>query len=143
MIPHHQEAVDSSKEVIKRTSRKELADFADNIVRVQQAEIVQMKQWLSSWYPGRSDKAGYQPMMRSTSRMSADKADQAYLEDMIMHHQMAVIMAETLLSENLTERPELEDLARGIITSQNSEITQMETWIKEWFGAAAPPPMKH
>jgi uncharacterized protein (DUF305 family) len=131
MIPHHQEAVDSSLVVVKRTSREVLAEFADNIVRVQEAEIAQMRQWLSSWYPDRNETADYQPMMKSTSRLTSDQADERYLKDMIKHHQMAVVMAESVLSGDLSERPEVLDFARGIVNTQNSEIRQMEIWLDE------------
>jgi len=93
-----------------------------------------MRTWLTDWYPGKSTKAAYKPMMRPTAGLSSDRADQAFLEDMIMHHRMAVMMADSLVRGRLTTRPELLELADDIIRTQNSEIELMETWLQEWYG---------
>ena len=134
MIPHHQEAVDTSRETAARTSRPELREFALTIVRDQTEEIRMMRQWLASWYPGRPTDASYRPMMRPVEGLSADRADRAFLEDMIMHHRMAVTMAAQIRSARLSKRPELLKLADDIIRSQNGEIEQMEKWLSDWYG---------
>ena len=134
MIPHHQEAVDTSRETAARTSRPELREFALTIARDQTEEIRMMKEWLASWYPGRPTDASYRPMMRPVEGLSADRADRAFLEDMIMHHRMAVMMAVQIRSGRLSERPELLKLADDIIRSQNGEIEQMEKWLRDWYG---------
>lgn len=62
---------------------------------------------------------------------SGDELDEAFLEGMIIHHEGAIEMAETLLEE--TERPELIQLGNDIITAQTDEIDMMEEWLTEWF----------
>jgi uncharacterized protein (DUF305 family) len=143
MIPHHQEAVDSSMLASARTQRPELKVFVDTIVSDQAREIALMGGWLQAWYPGKSTEAAYSPMMRPVEGLSADRADRAYLEDMIMHHRMAVMMADGLLKARFTVRPELADFARGIIAAQNAEIEQMETWLRDWYGASGSSHMMH
>ena len=143
MIPHHQEAVDSARETAARTPRPELRAFTQEIIQAQSAEIVAMRSWLADWYPGKSDKAAYQPMMRPTAGLSPDRADQAFLEDMIMHHRMAVMMADRIAKGSLTERPELLKLADDIIRTQNTEIERMETWLFEWYGIKGSGRMQH
>ena len=137
MIPHHQEAVESSLEVAGRTERPELRDFVSGIATVQAAEIETMESWLAQWYPRRSGQADYRPMMRPVAGLSNDRADRSFLEDMIMHHRMAVMMAQGLLAGDYSERPEVIAFARQVIRDQNSEIEQMETWLEEWFGVSA------
>jgi uncharacterized protein (DUF305 family) len=134
MIPHHQEAVDSAGETAARTARPELRAFAQEMMSAQSEEIVAMQTWLADWYPGKRDKAAYRPMMRPTAGLSPDRADRAFLEDMIMHHRMAVMMADQIVKGRLTERPELLKLADDIIRTQNAEIERMETWLLEWYG---------
>jgi len=134
MIPHHQEAVDTAGQTATRTTRPELRDFAGKIVQVQSEEIRMMKAWLAEWYPGRAADSVYRPMMRPSAGLSAERADQAFLEDMIMHHRMAVMMANQVLAGNVTNRPEVRKLGEGIIQSQNREIEQMEKWLTEWYG---------
>lgn len=137
MIPHHQEAVDTSRAVTARTVRPELREFADKIARDQEREIEMMRGWLAEWYPGKSTKAGYRPMMRPTAGLSPDRADRAWLEDMIMHHRMAVMMADSVLRGGFSSRPETMELARTIVEAQNREIEVMEKWLAEWYGVTA------
>jgi uncharacterized protein (DUF305 family) len=62
--------------------------------------------------------------------------DLAFLDDMTTHHEGAIAMAEELLAE--TSRPELLELASGIIEAQKSEVEQMVRWRSEWYPDAAP-----
>ncbi len=62
---------------------------------------------------------------------TGDDFDKAFLEEMIVHHEGAVDMAEMVLSNS--KRPELIELANGIISAQTSEISTMKTWLEEWF----------
>jgi uncharacterized protein (DUF305 family) len=57
--------------------------------------------------------------------------DRHFIEQMIPHHQMAVMMASLMLRG--TERVEIKKLAQDIITSQNSEITQMREWYRQLY----------
>ncbi len=58
--------------------------------------------------------------------------DETFLENMIVHHESAVAMAKLMVGK--TERPELEQLAQEIITSQSKEIDMMKGWLNEWYG---------
>ena len=143
MIPHHQEAVDTALETAERTTRPELRTFARNVVRDQSGEIEMMRTWLAEWYPGKPTDADYRPMMSPTAGLSADRADRAFIEDMIMHHRMAVMMANQVITGRLSDRPEVLSLAEGIIRTQNGEIEQMEKWLSEWYGVENGNHMKH
>jgi uncharacterized protein (DUF305 family) len=50
---------------------------------------------------------------------------------MIPHHEGAVVMAKDLLQKS--KRPELQKLAKAIITSQQTEIDQMKKWRQTWY----------
>ena len=65
-----------------------------------------------------------------TNLEKASDFDKEFLEEMIPHHQMAVMMATML--KNGTEKPEMKKLADEIIAAQNSEINQMRGWLKNW-----------
>jgi len=52
MIPHHQEAVAMSREILKLTKRPELKQLARNITRNQEREIAQMESWKRLWGAG-------------------------------------------------------------------------------------------
>lgn len=133
MIPHHQEAVDSSKEIKSITGRSELQEFAREIIEVQKKEIQELEEWIQLWYPDRDAHARYEPMMRDIAGLSVEEAERIFLEDMIAHHEMAVMMARDLLENDLAEHAEVENMARSIIEQQDKEIEIMQEWLKEWF----------
>jgi uncharacterized protein (DUF305 family) len=56
--------------------------------------------------------------------------DQAFLAEMIIHHQGAVDMAKQVLATS--KRPELIKLANEIIAAQTTEIDMMKKWQTEW-----------
>jgi uncharacterized protein (DUF305 family) len=60
--------------------------------------------------------------------------DQRFLNQMIMHHQGAVMSAQMMIADSA--RPELRDLAQRIITGQQREIDQMRQWHQDWYGTA-------
>ena len=49
MIPHHEGAVLMAKALAKNSTRPEMKTLAQAIIKSQQAEIDQMKQWRSAW----------------------------------------------------------------------------------------------
>ncbi|KND47093.1 MAG: hypothetical protein AB199_01535 [Parcubacteria bacterium C7867-004] len=71
-------------------------------------------------------------MMQALDGKTGDAFDQAFLKEMIVHHQGAVAMAEAALKN--AKHQEIKDLAQGIISAQNSEIQKMGEWQKSWYG---------
>lgn len=65
--------------------------------------------------------------------------DQRFLDEMIMHHQGAVMSARMMIADS--PRPELRDLAQRIITGQQRQIDQMRAWRQQWYPNAGPIPM--
>lgn len=70
-------------------------------------------------------------MMAGLQGKTGDEFDKAFLSEMIMHHEGAVVMAEAVLKTS--KRPELIKLATDIISAQTKEIEMMKSWQKEWF----------
>jgi len=126
MIPHHQEAVDTAKEVIARGgSTPEIKKLAEDIVVAQEKEITMMKSWYQSWY-GEAYEAkadAYTPMMRDLSKLSGAALDKVFLEDMIMHHMGAIMMAQSV--QSYIEHTEMAVLTGDIIRTQSFEIELM------------------
>lgn len=88
MIPHHQEAVDTSSALLIKTQNPQLKTILENIIKGQTKEITMMKGRLSDYHAGSDYKATYMPMMRDTSTISAiTTLEKMYMEDMIIHHQ--------------------------------------------------------
>ncbi len=70
-------------------------------------------------------------MMAGLNGKTGDEFDKAFLSEMIVHHQGAVVMAQAVLKNS--KRPELIKLANDIITAQTGEITMMKNWQNSWF----------
>ena len=139
MIPHHQEAIDSARALLEVTERPELRALAEAIIASQTAEIEAMEGWLDAWHPDADRDIAYTPMMRDLGPDApAEEVERAFLEDMIMHHMMAVRDARMLLTRGLAEHDEVAELARSIVSEQMAEIDQMRAWMADWFGATAP-----
>jgi len=130
MIPHHQEAVDTAKEVITRGgTTPEIKTLVENIVVAQEREIASMKQWYEAWYgTPYQDKGTYQPMMRELASLSGAELDKAFLTDMIMHHMGAIMMARSVQSS--IEHDEMAELTQAIVVTQSAEITQMRSLLQ-------------
>jgi len=148
MTPHHQGAVEMATEAQQKSRRPEIQKLAANMIKSQDQELAQMKQWRQAWYP----KAGQEPIAYNAQRghampMSQDQRqsmmmhmalgaadanfDLRFLNAMLPHHAGAVTMAEDAL--NKSKRLEMQKLAKEIITSQNVEISQMKQWRKAWY----------
>lgn len=79
------------------------------------------------------------PMVgQDLSTLSGDAFDQAFLRQMIMHHAMAVMMAEPVVQGAV--HPELAGVATAIITAQTNEIAEMRGWLQDWYGIDVPDP---
>lgn len=130
MIPHHQEAVDTAKEVITRGgSTPEIKQLVENIVVAQEKEIAEMKQWYEDWYGEPYANTGeYEPMMRELANLSGSDLDRVFLQDMIMHHMGAIMMAQSV--QSYVEHDEIATLTQAIVTTQSAEIAEMRQMLR-------------
>lgn len=72
------------------------------------------------------------PGSGSSTMDSAALDEQAFLEQMVPHHESAIEMATVALEK--ADRPEVRGLAQQIIAAQESEIADMKAWHRQWFG---------
>ena len=83
----------------------------------------------------RNDNMSMSDMMSSMNAelkgKTGDAFDQAFLAEMIVHHEGAVEMANLALTN--AKNQEIKPLAKAIISAQNSEISQMKGWQKSWY----------
>lgn len=70
-------------------------------------------------------------MNASLRGKTGDDLDKAFIDEMIIHHEGAVEMAEILLAGS--KRPELIKLGNDIVAAQTNEIEMMKQWRAEWF----------
>ena len=74
---------------------------------------------------------GTDPMTESLKPLSGKDFEIKFLQEMIVHHQSAIDMAQLVPSH--TKRPELNTLANNIIQAQTREIDEMKQWLKQWY----------
>ena len=146
MIPHHEGAIEMAKLAQERSKRSEILTLAKAIIQSQSKEITQMQTWYKNWYGtevpvnstvgmgmGRGMMHGGMMGGQTSdieSLKNAANFDEAFLQEMIPHHQMAVMMAQMLLSGS--NRPEMKQLGQDIINAQEAEIEQMRSWLTKW-----------
>jgi uncharacterized protein (DUF305 family) len=142
MIAHHEGAIDMANMVPAQAKHAELKALAQEIIKAQDKEIIDMTNWQQQWgYPASS---GEQMTDHSAMGMESDMAamtdqlkgltgddfDKKFLELMIEHHQDAIDMARP--GEVNAQHQEVKNLAKAIFNTQTQEISQMQTWQKDW-----------
>lgn len=144
MIPHHEGAIAMANLALEKAKRPEIKALAQAIVGAQESENQQMKSWYKDWF-GKNVPKGSAMMggMMSqggmhmggsedlTALQNATDFDKVFIEQMIPHHQMAIMMARML--ESGSEKPEMQQLAKNIISSQTKEIQDMQSWYSTWY----------
>jgi uncharacterized protein (DUF305 family) len=71
-----------------------------------------------------------------TGSQAVGDIDRHFVEQMIPHHEDAVLMAELALTK--AEHRELRQLAENIKRDQSREIDQMRSWYRSWYGVDLP-----
>ena len=148
MIPHHQQALEMTALVGDRADDPDLRTIAERIEVSQVAEIEQLEGWLtargesvSGMHAGHGDGEHGMPGMLTPQEMtrleraSGRRFDQLFLLGMIRHHEGAVLMVESLLTEGEGgQESEVFQLAGHIGSDQQVEIAAMKRKLAELAG---------
>lgn len=78
------------------------------------------------------NQAMLQMMKTNESQALTGEQDRDFMRMMIAHHQAAVDMARAQLAYG--KHPQLQALARNIISAQEKEIQEMRGWLHQWYG---------
>ncbi|SDK69033.1 Uncharacterized conserved protein, DUF305 family [Cryobacterium psychrotolerans] len=133
MIPHHEQAVEMSEDVLGKDGvDQRVVDLATQIKAAQDPEIKQMKSWLTAWGADEDMSGmdhGSTGMMSDDDMMalrdaSGSEANKVFLEQMTLHHEGAIAMAQTELDAG--ENADAKAMAQAIVTSQSAEIQYMK-----------------
>lgn len=160
MIKHHQIACDMSESLITTTQNQRLMSLAHDIIWSQKAEIVNLRSIQTNYqYYSKNinDKRGTlsnvstslkhnnsetygnpkipitKEQEQSMERMMKNikYTDEEFLEDMIEHHKIAVIMSRHVI-DNKSNNPLLIYICRCIIWQQTLEIAQMKGLLNDY-----------
>lgn len=145
MIPHHEGAIEMSDMLLAKSGvDPDVVELAEQIKAAQGPEIEQMEQWLDDWgMPAMGDSmdgmdhggmGGIDGMagmteedMQALEQASGSEAGDLFLEQMIVHHEGAIDMADDVLDDG--EHPGVRELAENIIASQAAEIELMRSML--------------
>lgn len=156
MIIHHEQATELVELIEGRSTREDLALFAERILISQADEIDLMKRWLEDrdeavpegpedlknlhshhgHNPDDPDVA-LMPGMLSENEMktireaSGPEFDKLWIEGMTKHHQGAIQMVEDLFAADGGQEPEIFRFANHVISDQNIEISRMNIMLAD------------
>jgi uncharacterized protein (DUF305 family) len=144
MIPHHAQAIEMADLALTNTKNPDVLALANTIKAAQSPEIEKLSGWLGDWgqtIPSTAsgsmdhDMTGMGGMMMDGMMSQADmdrletstgtEFDRLWLELMIQHHEGAVKMSKSEVAGG--KNPDAVALAQAIISSQQAEITTMES----------------
>lgn len=139
MIPHHEGAIDMAQIALERSKRPEIISLANGIIEAQTREIEDMTGWYEDWFGSTPPSGGMGGMhmdgmsgdLQDLQAVSDAEFDRMFINQMIPHHEMAIMMASMLAAT--TERNEMKQLADNITTSQAHEIDMMRSWRDAWY----------
>ena len=136
MIPHHEQAIEMADIALDPTvgAGDAVKGLASRIKAAQDPEIEAMTALLTAWgkpttMPADMDHSEMMGGMLTLEQLEelgglrGSEFDSRWIEAMIAHHEGALAMAEDLLDKGVN--PELLELARGVISSQQAEIDEM------------------
>ncbi|MFJ6310602.1 DUF305 domain-containing protein [Pseudarthrobacter oxydans] len=133
MIPHHAQAVEMSDMMLKKQGMDaRITALATKIKAAQAPEIEQMTGWLRTWNEPAQMASGHgmgdgmmgEDDLNKLNTAPGAEAAKLFLTGMIAHHQGAVAMAQTEISQG--KNPDAIRLSKAIVTSQTAEIKEMQ-----------------
>jgi uncharacterized protein (DUF305 family) len=127
MIPHHQQAIELSDLALKISKNPEVLQLAKEIKAAQAPEIEEMKLWGdvdTNMHSGHVMSGMLsEDELAALRKATGVEFDRAFLTGMIMHHQGAIEMAQSIIN---SRNHEVSSLARAIISTQKAEIERMK-----------------
>ena len=158
MIPHHDGAIAMADLALTRARKPEIKALTRSIKASQTQENAQMRTWYRQWFGGdvpswttagamgmggmgmgmggAMGMGGGMGMGTSLAALkNAADFDRAFIEQMIPHHRMGVMMAS--MAQTNSQHPELRELQQAMVKAQSREIEQMAQWYRQWYGASS------
>ncbi|MCP9800108.1 DUF305 domain-containing protein [Synechococcus sp. RedBA-s] len=149
MIPHHDGAIAMADLALTRAKRPEIKALARSIKDSQTQENAQMRAWYRQWFGGDVPSwttggamgmggmgmgmGGGMGMGTSLAALkNAADFDRAFIEQMIPHHRMGVMMAS--MAQTNSQHPQLRAMQQAMVKAQSREIEQMTQWYRDWYG---------
>lgn len=132
MIPHHMAAVAMSKAVLPLTKDDQVKQWANTIIKSQEAEINTMNALLKPL--GGANPSLMALMQKGMSGMAtmvkkSKNPDMNFVQAMIPHHSSAIDTAKMALEKS--NNPQILKLSKDIVVAQAGEMYDFKTWLSK------------
>ncbi|GGC56996.1 DUF305 domain-containing protein [Hoyosella rhizosphaerae] len=134
MIVHHEQAIEMSDIILGKDNIDErVTALAEDIKAAQEPEIELLSEWLAQWgaednHAAHADDDMHGMMsdedLEELRAAEGTEAARLFLEQMIIHHEGALAMSDTLLA--FGSNPDAHELAEEILYAQETEIDYMK-----------------
>jgi uncharacterized protein (DUF305 family) len=142
LVPHHEGALMMAEVIAEKAVHDELRAEAETIIEAQTAEIDLLTTYLSDTYDQEvePDPAFVMSpdMMAELESATPEMAEKMFLLMMREHHQSAIVIGEMALETGVADV--LTEQANEMIASQREEQARFGTYLRDWYGIAAPEP---
>lgn len=131
VIPHHQDAVNSSHALLQNTTDPELKTFLNNVITNQSKEIALLKDYHKTWFGKEyKDNGNYQAMVKMEGK-SGQESEKQYIQGLLGHHSGIINVAKKVVSSDIgyTYKPETIALSRQIIKDQEADNIILQNWL--------------
>ena len=160
MIPHHESIMALAEVAVDELRDPRLVEIAQAIRDTQGPEVEELQRLRAAWYgsaeprpmddqmmavmmemmPGMGSADEMMAQMSAEAQVQAFCAaadqDQAFIDLVIPHHQMAIDASRVALEQAV--HPELKEIAEDIIDAQQAEIDQLEAIRADLTGEVTP-----
>ncbi len=135
MVPHHQAAIEMSRNLLQYTTFIPLQDIACNIIAEQTKGIENMQEIQCNCgmrkncsqdlclYQRRIDQISQHMFHEMSCAPDKNQLNENFIREMVPHHIGAIEMSQTILQYDIC--PQLKPILDDIITSQQKSICQM------------------
>ena len=133
MKPHHEQAVEMADMILAKDGiSTDVTALATQIKEAQGPEIAQLEEWITAWGADDSMSGMDHSMdgmmsdddMSSLESATGAEAEKLFLEQMMMHHEGAVEMAQTEVDKG--QNADAIEMAEMIVQTQTEEIATMQ-----------------
>jgi uncharacterized protein (DUF305 family) len=127
MVPHHQLGIEMIDSAVLRSDDVRLRKLVFQMQSYHEHELHQLSSLLQQWeispaetFPGSIDPS----RLAAIDQLSGPAYDIAWLNAMIEHHEGAVAIGK--MQMKLGQIPDLIDVAKKVVTTQQAEIIEMQ-----------------
>lgn len=128
MISHHRGAMLLAEQLSTNTTRPEMKGLAQNILKDEPVAIAELYAWKKAWY---GDTRSVRDPIVAKLGPSDDAFDLRFLNAMIAHHEMGVVMTEE--TKQKTSRVEILNNANAVETFLVNGLTALRDLRSDWY----------